>query len=635
MIPIVLSARGGNSVIARIRHHSLQTFTQSIMIIWQPRLRPSPNHVERCRQQLSMSMHSKRISNSSDSFQGLSLTEKIDESIGNRSSIHEAEVVPSVEDMRKIRSLIKEATRAKMTAHYSDAGVSTEKSCDDVDGEEGKVKSDAYERRLHQLVEAQRLHREVDPTQTLAYTHSCMIIGELKYEIGHLDDAQDMYMTALKNIMSINCNSGGIDSGDEHYEGIVRGQLMIAQCMHSLGAIHARCGEHEEAVRWYNESLNRKQHILHEVSEPTARSFSLRFELGKTYNGLAILEIIKDGEVQWDNAVSLFRKAEWNYLHGYDTRTLNEQDIQSETDLKPIDEATIQRMSPRHVEALINVRSNMGELLRQRGQYENAATTLWLALDLARISLDCVIEKEATKGGTNIISSTSWLDGPCPEERRNVVVDLMLQIADALMSANNFDDAAASYEQALSAHISFRSQSKDTTRSDRKTFLPSTFTAPKMDNIDLSAATRVEATIRTNLAHALAQLGKDNLSLEQYKAALSIKRRIGGDFHLDVAHALMDMGALLGGPLRDFTKALICFKEALYIYRANLEECDEASECDSKSEYRNEKTSIQSFLDDDDMEEMERHVENALKNISLIEAALRKDRDEKSIRRRK
>ena len=130
-------------------------------------------------------------------------------------------------------------------------------------------------------------------------------------------------------------------------------------------------------------------------------------------------------------------------------------------------------------------------------------------------------------------------------------------------------------------------------------------------------------------------MGKEMLSAEQYKAALSIKRRIGGDFHMDVAHTLMDFGSLLGGPLNDFTKALICFKEALYIYRTNLEDINRASELDSQSKLRSEKTSMQPFYDDDDTKEMERHIENALKNISLIEAALLKDRDGKSIRRRK
>jgi len=116
--------------------------------------------------------------------------------------------------------------------------------------------------------------------------------------------------------------------------------------------------------------------------------------------------------------------------------------------------------------------------------------------------------------------------------------------------------------------------------------------------------------------------------LEQYQAALSIKRLIGGDSHLEVAHTLMNMGALLGGPLRDFTKALICFKEALYIFRTNLEES-------SRANNEPEKSIMPLPFDDDDSTEIERHAENALKNISLIEAALLKDRDGKSRVRRK
>ena len=626
---------GQSALRRRLRHHPSQS---TLSTCWRPCLQPSHNlsHDAMLRQRYSF-VKTSCFSFSSDSFHGISLDHKINEKTLHRSQIKEAEVVQSAEDVILTRGLIKEVTRAKLTAHYSDVDGLNEKSCDTSDGDAvvaDIVKLDPYERRLKQLDEAQRLHRDIDPTQTMKYMHSCIIIGELQYEIGHLDDAQETYMTALKYMMSINGRGSGIDCGDEYPEESGKEHLMIAQCMHSLGAIYARCGEYDEALRWYNESLKRKQQILLDVSEKCKdveldRSLRLHFELGKTYNGLATLEAMMGGEVHWEKAESLFREAEATYLHGYeyDVHTVDEPDNHAVTDRKLMDtnmltKAAIQRMTSRHVMDLINVRSNMGELLRQRGQYENAVATLRSALEVAQILLEC--EEEAV------------IDGLYPDEQRNVVVDLLLQIADVLMSANSFDEAATNYEQALSAHILFRNQENDNyLRSDQKSFLPSPPTTPKLDNGNLSTATRIEATIRTNLAHALAQMGKENLSAEQYKAALSIKRRIGGDFHMDVAHTLMDFGSLLGGPLNDFTKALICFKEALYIYRTNLEDINRASELDSQSKLRSEKTSMQPFYDDDDTKEMERHIENALKNISLIEAALLKDRDGKSIRRRK
>lgn len=597
-------------------HRALPTSTPSTYCQQRPR---SALHESIQKHYLSMQ---KCFSSSSDIFHGISLNDKIKEDgvRVNSTTIREAEVVQSEEDKRRTRHLIKEVTRATMTAHYSD--VSNENS-DDTSNSKGDVserktsKLDSYERRLSKLNHAQRLHNDIDQNQQIeAYTHSCMVVGELQYELGYLDDAQDMYMAALKTTM--NSGSSSSDVGDDDHGRSVGEQLIIAQCMHSLGAIHARCGEYDEALQCYDESLKRKQQLLLDVTDKiidgdnATGSLCLRYELAKTYNGLATLEVMKGGEVQWEKALSLLQEAERNYLHGYDIDMV-------------LTKATIEQMTPRHVEALINVRSNIGELLRQRGKNEDAVNALRLALDTAKIALETAIEREATIEQTHN-SFSSLIDGPSLDEQRNAVVDLLLQLAGVLMSANNFDEAAATYEQALSAHMSFRKN--DNAPTDHKPLSLTTPTNPKVGTIDLSAATRVEATIRTNLAHALAQIGQERLSLEQYQAALSIKRLIGGDSHLEVAHTLMNMGALLGGPLRDFTKALICFKEALYIFRTNLEES-------SRANNEPEKSIMPLPFDDDDSTEIERHAENALKNISLIEAALLKDRDGKSRVRRK
>ena len=90
----------------------------------------------------------------------------------------------------------------------------------------------------------------------------------------------------------------------------------------------------------------------------------------------------------------------------------------------------------------------------------------------------------------------------------------------------------------------------------------------------------------------------------------------------------MGMGALLGGPIRDFPKGLNCFKEALYIFRSNLKELREEKFNSSASLQR------QSFFGDEDEKEIDGHIQNALKNINLIDAAMAKDRDGASKKRR-
>ena len=94
---------------------------------------------------------------------------------------------------------------------------------------------------------------------------------------------------------------------------------------------------------------------------------------------------------------------------------------------------------------------------------------------------------------------------------------------------------------------------------------------------------------------------------------------------MEVANTLMGLGALLGGPMRDFSRALNCFKEALYIYRSNLEDAGNEEE-----EEEEEEGSLMMF---EETEEIEGQIQNALKNISLIEAALVKEKDATKKRR--
>mmetsp|Transcript_17507 Transcript_17507/g.37873 ORF Transcript_17507/g.37873 Transcript_17507/m.37873 type:complete len:91 (-) Transcript_17507:257-529(-) len=86
------------------------------------------------------------------------------------------------------------------------------------------------------------------------------------------------------------------------------------------------------------------------------------------------------------------------------------------------------------------------------------------------------------------------------------------------------------------------------------------------------------------------------------------------------------MGALLGGPMRDFSRALNCFKEALYIYRFSLETLSGVNGGDTF----NYGGAAVGFYDGESAEEISEYVSNATKNIGLIEAALLGDRDGKS-----
>jgi len=495
--------------------------------------------------------------------------------------IQDAQVVFSDEEKQRTHESIKEVARAELSAH----------SISSLEDDNTTLDS-PYDRRLMQLNEAQLCHESIDEQQSISYAKSCMNMGQLHYQLGHMQDSQDMYLNALQTLMN-NTSDNNDDNGDT--------QPMIAKCMHSLGAIHARLGEFDEAFQWYEESLKNKQQILDEGGDDINRN--IYYELGLSYNGLASLEVIKGGEVQCERALSGFQEAERNYLLVY----ADVIDFQGDGSSTTLTKETLEQILPHHLASLVSVRSNMGELLRQRGQYPQAVEKFRLALDIAKTSLEITHESN---------SCDQVVDGPSLDEQRNKIVDIQLMIADTFMHAKCYDDAAETYEQALNSHTYFRRWNSQDDNSHRSV-LPTTIPDATRIEYDIKCATSVEAAIRSNLANALSQIGQERLAEKHFTASLAMKRKFGGDHHLEVAHELMALGALNGGPLRDFTKALTCFKEALYIFRANLEE----------SSTVHDSSSSQVFFGDDDSAMIDKHIQNALKNISLIDAALLKDRD--------
>lgn len=565
------------------------------------------------------------------SFHGLPLPE--DDAAANThspsngtvpSSIREAEVIRTDADKQQARELIAEIVRAELSAH----SVSNTSKLSDGDDSGDVTAADfialsPYERRVLQLNEAQQQHDSQfaeTNDQSIEYAKSCVALGDMHYQLGQMEQSQTVYMKALKGLLG---NNGEGDDDDDSSEY----KLMIAQVMHCLGAVNARCGEYDEAFRWYEESLKRKRELLTDATVSTAANCP-HYEMGKTLNGLAALEVMSGGIVQWEKAMTLFREAERHYLYEYQSKDQQSHDDEADNVLATspskysITKENIEQMTPHRAQLIINVRSNMGELLRQRGRYDEAVGTFRLALDLAQLDV-------ARKVNNNSEPAVLTND-PGPDERRNAIVELLVQIADNLVSAENYDEAAISYEQALRSHIMFRRLARDddnqTIPGLQTTTLPSAIMASGSIPLDVKTATTMEAAIRNNLARTLAQIGQDKLALEHYEAALTIKRQVGGDEHIEVGHTLMGMGALLGGPMRDFSRALNCFKEALYIYRFSLETLSGVNGGDTF----NYGGAAVGFYDGESAEEISEYVSNATKNIGLIEAALLGDRDGKS-----
>lgn len=530
------------------------------------------------------------------SFHGITLPEDEDDREALQRSknavIQEAEVVKSDTDKQKIRESIAEVVRAELSAYSTPKQGNTQ-----IDDDEGTdIALEGYERLLQMLSDAQARHDNMMASNTLEYTQSMIDLGELHYQLGNMDQSQDMFMSVLQQLLESNADV------DE------KSMIMVAQCMHSLGAVHARCGEFDEAFRWYEESLRRKNEIIKESSNAESIN-SYHFELGKTYNALASLQAMRGG-IQWREVMSMFQLAERHQLHGH----ISDNGNALEMDDHVVEKDILEKLTPQHVQSIVNIRFNVGKLLQQHAQYDEAVDTFRDALDVARLDVGrMTIEDVKDYGASSVVGH------PSPSERKNAVVELLVQIADCHASARNYDEAAQAYEEALGYHIFFRrwKGNSDDSNGQKASVLPATFSAANI-KLDFENATTMEAAIRSNLAHALAHIGQEKLGIDHYEASLKIKRQLGGNDHIEVAHTLMGMGAVYGGPMRDFATALNCFKEALYIYRGKMNELTD--ECGLSGSNK--------FFEDEETVELDGHIQNAVKNIGLIEAGLMKDRED-------
>lgn len=590
----------------------------------------------------------------SESFHGLSLDEDATSSkrINTREHQHppanatrgdaaipEAQVVKTERDKQRTRDLIAELVRAEILAYSSHknnshSGVTGDDSAANTSDTAGLG---PYERQMLQLQRVMESHSKYSEAEDpLQYAKSCSNVGEWNYRMGRMEQCQEILLDGLQVLMERDVLF------DENETRLVK-----AQIMHSLGAVMARCGEYDEAFRWYEESLKLKRDLLNESSKfQTCSANEYHYEMGKTLNGLAALEVMSRGEgVDWEKAMTLFRDAERNYLHRYQQFAPKERNLSgpyndesfSAPEWNHIPEAMVRQMTPHLVQLVINVRSNMGELLKQQGRHGEAVEMFRMALDLAQMDVVRMAHsrnEDTLHNNTDEKKSESFDDLDSlsieltPEERRNAVVDLLIKVADSHIAYENYDEAAASYEQALASHVAFRKLTGDesnefteTLSNQLNTRLPAAASTTVDIPLDIVNATTIEAAIRNNLAHALVRIDQEKLALAHYEISLQIKRHIAGDDHIEVAHTLMEMGALLGGPMKDLVTSLNCFKEALYIYRCLLDDLIGANS------YRSENSRLTFYDADQEIDEVKEHIHNASRNIALIEDALLKDRD--------
>ena len=468
--------------------------------------------------------------------------------------LEEAQIVKTPQDKQKTRELIAELVKAEILSYYNSPNKDDTKSSTNSENTErsSAAAADAaatpYDRQMAHLRKATEHHSQLSKHDILQYTKSCRDVGEMYYKLGLMQESEQIAMDGLQNLME---RDDDIDENDDSIS------FVKSQILHLLGGVMARSGEYDEAVHWYEESLRIKRELL-KLKEGKSSSSScknklemmsqLHYEMGKTFNGMAALEVMSGGvqSTNWEKAKTLFRDAESHYL--YDFRHLPSHEDNDAHGLNEITKDMVVCMSPHLVELVVNVRSNMGELLIQQKNYGEAVEMFQLGLDVALMDVARMNNSFNTAEIETYDLESPSNNEPSPEERRNAVVELLVKIADCQIASGNYDDAAASYEQALLTHVQFRTltgyetnQFSENIVTKINTRLPAAASPAASSSLDIGNATTVEAAIRNNLAHALTRIGQLKLALDQYETSLQIKRHIGGDNHIEVGRTLMEM----------------------------------------------------------------------------------------------
>ena len=324
--------------------------------------------------------HTSTTLRSSDSFHGL----KIDaEALENGThNVEEAQLVKTPQDKQKTRELIAQLVKAEILAYHTSTSKNDTGTCTNTEQTENSSAATAttstpYDRQMTQLQKATKQHSQLSKHDILKYTRSCREVGEMYYKLGYMEESEQIAMDGLKNLMEHTTRD------DDNNISLVKSQIM-----HLLGAVMARSGEYDEAVHWYEESLRIKRELVQEGKSSSSscnnklEMSQLHYEMGKTFNGMAALVVMSGGiqTTNWEKASTLFRDAESHYL--YDFQHLFTHDDNAEG-WGEITREMVDCMSPHLVELVVNVRSNMGELLIQQKNYNEAVEMFQLGLDVA------------------------------------------------------------------------------------------------------------------------------------------------------------------------------------------------------------------------------------------------------------
>ncbi len=388
---------------------------------------------------------------------------------------------------------------------------------------ESKIEEDKLSSMLQN--ENENSYNNDDEEKEIIIIKQMQKVAMLHWNIGNLDQVFSYQKDILHR--QIQFYSKDHQQQQQHNDDDDNGipqHMDIASTLHFFGSIQSRLHELDDAKKWFDASLKMKQYLLCNVL-----GYEHHYELGKTYNGLAIVGLQSSYEDSNSvlEVIRLFELAEMNYIHHGEREDDDDQIMDDPPDME--DGYLGDSMADHPNVASIN--ENMAMLYRKHGDFPMALQKY----------------KEALRKRILWIPTDQLESVGDPN-----VVNLKMDIGDCFKAIEQHQQALDEYEEALRLHLLVIRRMRRNQRHE---------------NDSESLISPMEGILRHNIGNMHAQLGRHQVAMEEYQSSLKIKREID-KYSPEIALTLNAIGALKA-TLGQYDTALAYFNEALYVLRTH------------------------------------------------------------------
>ena len=361
-------------------------------------------------------------------------------------------------------------------------------------------------------------------------------VAVLQWNLGMLEEAKSLQEDILRRQI-LYYNADNTANNPQTNVGGLPQHLDIATTLHIIGSIQSRLKETEDAKKWFDASLTMKRILLCDEL-----GYEHHYELGKTYNGLAIvgLQTLDDEEgdvnsVSIMDIIKLFELAENHFVYhgertGGEIKCNKDNDDNLSNSNAELEDGYVGDSMADHPH-VASINENIAMLYRKHGDFS-------MALQKYKEALRIRMLWTPTQQIESLGDST--------------IVNLKMDIGDCFKALQKYEDGLEEYEDALRLHLLvIRPLRKKQLEEQQNEHDKNPLVSP------------LESILRHNIGQMHANLERYDQAMEEYQTSLKIKKEIE-IMSPEVALTLNAIGALKGS-MSQYDSALAYFNEALYV----------------------------------------------------------------------